>query len=111
MTTISNREDIVTVLAGIKNDLDIPSAYSHFVDGERYPHLVYIGSGQTQLQADGTAYWRSNTYQVELYFLKKNEALEQSIEDAFLAGGWNFSKSEDTYIDDEGVFFITYFLS
>lgn len=108
---ISNRASIVEVLQGIQEDLGIDSAYSHFSNGHKFPYLVYIGTGQTQLQADGTAYWRGNTYQVELYFLKKDEALETAIEDAFLAGGWNYSKSDDSYIDDMGAFVIFYDLS
>ena len=108
---ISNRQSIVEVLQGIQEDYAIDSAYSHFVDGHAFPYLVYIGTGQTQLQADGTAYWRGNTYQVELYFLKKDETIETAIEDAFLAGGWNYSKSEDTYIEDMGAFVIFYDLS
>lgn len=108
---ISNREPITDVLSAIKTAYDIDSVYSHFTNGHTYPFLAYIGNGQSQLMADGTAYWRGNTYQVELYFKKKDESLEEDIEDAFLAGGWNFSKSEDVYISDEGVFYITYQLS
>lgn len=108
---ISNRDDITTVLAGIKEDLGIDSAYSHFSSEPRYPVLTYIGNGQSQLLADGTAYWKADTYQVELNFLKKDPSLEAAIEDAFLAGGWNYSKSEDTYLDDEGVYVIFYQLS
>lgn len=108
---IANRASIVEVLNGIKDDLGIESAYSHFSDGHAFPYLVYIGSGQSQLLADGTTYWRGNTYQVELYYLKKDESLERSIEDAFLAGGWNYSKSDDSYIDDMGAFVIFYDLS
>lgn len=111
MSTISNRDDIVTVLAAIKEDLGVEAAYSHFIDGHSLPYLAYIGAGQEQLQADGKVYWRSNTYQVELYFAKKDEALEESIEDAFIAGGWKFSKSDDAYLDDEGIYIIYYDLS
>lgn len=108
---ISNRQSIVEVLQGIQEDYGIDSAYSHFANGHPFPYLAYIGTGQTHLQADGTAYWRGNTYQVELYFLKKDETLEKSIEDAILAGGWNYSKSEDAYIEDMGAFVIYYDLS
>ena len=108
---ISNRDDIVTVLNKITTDYKIPCVYSHFVNGSSLPYIAYIGNGQTQLQADGTTYWRANTYQVELYFEKKNETLEKNIEDAFIAGGWKFSKSEDAYIEDEGIYLIFYDLS
>ncbi len=111
MIPISNREDIVTVLAGITQDYHIPAVYSHFVNGSSLPYIAYIGGGQTQMQADSTTYWRANTYQVELYFAKKDEALETAIEDAFIEGGWKFSKSDDAYIDDEGIYLIYYDLS
>lgn len=108
---ISNRLDIVQLLTEIKNDLGIDSTYSHFVDGHAFPYLTYIGSGQSQLSADGTAYWRGNSYQVELYFTKKDPALETAVEQAFLAGGWQYSKSEDNYLDDVGAYLIYYELS
>jgi len=109
--TIANRDPITTVLAAIKEDLGIDAAYSHFTNGHAYPHLIYIGAGQSQLLADGTAYWRGPTYQVELYFTRKDEAVEAAVEDRFLAGGWNYSKSDDAYIEDEGVYVIFYDLS
>lgn len=108
---ISGRDDIVTVLNGISYELGMPCVYSHFEAGVTYPAIAYIGAGQEQMQADGTTYWRSNTYQVELYFRKKDEDLEKSIEDAFIAGGWKFGKSDDAYLDDEGVYVIFYDLN
>ena len=108
---ISNRTDLVSVLADIEYELGIPAVYSHFVNGSSLPYIAYIGSGQTQMQADSEVYWRANTYQVELYFQKKDESLEKSIEDAFIAAGWKFSKSDDAYIEDEGIYLIFYDLS
>lgn len=111
MGNISNRATLAEVLTTIKDELGVDAVYSHFKNGHALPYLAYIGSGLTQLRADGTAYWTANTYQVELYFSKKDEALEAAIEAAFLSGGWGYSKSEDTYIEDEGVFLIFYDLS
>ena len=108
---ISDRADIVTVFADIEYELGIPAVYSHFVNGSSLPYLAYIGNGQTQMQADSEVYWRANTYQVELYYEKKDEALEEAIEDIFIADGWKFSKSEDAYIEDEGIYLIFYDLS
>lgn len=105
---ISNRKPLTEVLAGIKTDLGIDSAYSHFINGAKTPYLIYIGTGQSQLLADGSAYWRDNTYQVELYYKVKDESLEAAIEGAFLAGGWNYSKGTDAYMADEGLFVIFY---
>jgi hypothetical protein len=60
------------------------------------------------MDADNTHYWRENTYQVEYYFTEKNEALEADIEDALLAAGFNYDKSEDVFIESEDVFVIYY---
>jgi hypothetical protein len=111
MGTISNRQTLAEVFAAIKEDQGIDAVYSHYKNGHALPYLAYIGTGQTQLRADGTAYWAANTYQVELYYSKKDETLEAAIEAAFLAGGWGYSKSEDAYLEDEGVFLIFYQLS
>ena len=95
---------IVTTLQG----LDIPVAYSHFKTAVNPPFLVYLGNGQNTLDADSTHYWRQNTYQLEFYFEKKDEAQETSIEDALLADGWLYDKSEDVFIESEGLFVIYY---
>lgn len=86
----------------------LPCAYSHFKTSQTPPYIVYIGSGQDDLNADNTHYWRRNTYQVEYYFTEKNEQNETAIEDALLASGYVYEKSEDVFIEDEGVFVIYY---
>lgn len=99
---------IVETLNTIKATLGIPSAYSHFKSEQVPPYLVYIGAGQNQMSGDDTAYWRRNTYQLELYFAEKDEALETSIEDALLADGWRYSRSDDAYEESQGLFVIFY---
>ena len=86
----------------------LPCAYSHFKTSQAPPYIVYIGSGQDDLNADNTHYWRRNTYQVEYYFTEKNEQNETAIEDALLASGYVYEKSEDVFVEDEGVFVIYY---
>ena len=86
----------------------LPCAYSHFRTEPDPPYIVYIGDGQDVLDADNTHYWRNNRYQVEYYFTTKNESNEAAIEDALLASGYLYEKSEDVYIEDEGVFVIYY---
>lgn len=86
----------------------LPCAYSHFKTKQKPPYLVYIGSGQDTFDADNTHYWRQNTYQVEYYFTEKSETNEAAIEEALLASGFNYDKSEDVYIEEEGVFVIYY---
>ena len=86
----------------------LPCAYSHFKKAQDPPYIAYIGSGQNYMDADNTHYYRQNTYQVEYYFTTKNETNEASIENALLAAGYNYTKSEDVYIQEEDVFVIYY---
>ena len=88
----------------------LPCAYSHFKTPQSPPYLVYIGTGQDTLEADNTHYWRNNRYQVEYYFTTKNESNEAAIENALLGNGYLYDKSEDVYIEEEGVFVIYYYI-
>lgn len=86
----------------------LPVFYSHAPERTQPPYLIYLGDGQDTFLADDTIYHRKNAYRVEYYYSKKDEAMEAAIEDNFLADGYIYSKSEDTYIDGEGVFVIYY---
>ena len=88
----------------------LPCAYSHFKKKQSPPYIVYIGNGQNTFQADDTHYWKQNTYQVEYYFTTKNEQNEEAIETALVDNGFLYEKSEDVYIEDEGVFVIYYYI-
>jgi len=88
--------------------LKIPFAYMRFNKPMKPPYVIYLGSGQTTFGSDNTWYYRNNTYQIEYYFDLKNEATEKTIEDALLANGYNYQKSEDVFIEDENVFVIYY---
>lgn len=86
----------------------LPCAYSHFRKKQTPPYIVYIGNGQDTFQADDTHYWRQNRYQIEYYFAQKNEAAETAIEDALLTNGYIYEKTEDIFLEEEGVFVIYY---
>lgn len=86
----------------------LPCAFSHFKTPQEPPYIVYIGSGQDTFDADNTHYYKQNTYQVEYYFTTKDESNEEAIESALLDNGFLYEKSEDTYIESEGVFVIYY---
>ena len=88
----------------------LPCAYSHFRTKQSPPYIVYIGSGQDVFEADNTHYYKENTYQVEYYFTTKDESNEASIEDALLEAGYLYEKSEDVFIEDQGVFVIYYYI-
>lgn len=86
----------------------LPCAYSHFKESQPLPYIVYIGDGQNVMPADNTYYWSKNAYQIEYYFKTKNEENEAAIESALLAAGCPYQKSEDVYLEDQGVFLIYY---
>lgn len=87
----------------------LPVVYSHSRKKNiKLPYIAFIGSGQDIKAADNTYYYSRNTYQIEYYFIKKNEENETAIEQALLANGWHYTKSEDSYIEDEEVFVIYY---
>ena len=88
----------------------LPCAYSHFRTNQSPPYIVYIGNGQEVFEADNTHYYRENNYQVEYYFTTKDESNEASIEDELLGAGYLYEKSEDIYIEDQGVFVIYYYV-
>ena len=88
----------------------LPCAYSHFRQPVQPPFIVYLGNGQTTFGADNTWAYRNNQYQVEYYFTEKNEQNEKAIEDTLLQDGFNYEKSEDSYIEDEGLFVIYYYV-
>lgn len=88
----------------------LPCAYSHFRTAQRPPYIVYLGNGQDVFEADNAHYYKENRYQVEYYFTTKDESNETAIEDALLASGFLYEKSEDTYIESEGVFVIYYYI-
>ena len=88
----------------------LPCAYAHFRTAQEPPYVVYLGNGQDTYEADNTHYWRRNRYQVEYYFTTKNESHDASIEDALLEAGYLYDKSEDIFIEDQGVFVIYYYI-
>lgn len=88
----------------------LPCAYSHFKTPVTPPFLVYMGNGQTTFGADNTWVYTNNQYQIEYYFTEKNEQNEKAIEEALLRDGFNYDKSEDSFIEDEGLFVIYYYV-
>ena len=87
----------------------LPCAYSHFKRAQEPPFIAYIQYGQNQLSADDTRHWHRNIYQVEYYFTEKSAAAEAAIEKALLDAGYQFTRSEDVYLEDEDVFVAYYF--
>ena len=92
----------------VLQSIGLPCAYSHFREDVAPPYLVYTGAGQDNFEADNTYRYSRNLYQVEYYFVTKDETQEASIESALLNAGFLYQKSEDVFIEEEGVFVIYY---
>ena len=101
------------ILSDPNTGAGIPCVYSHFrkEDGtlpDSPPYIAYIGAGQFDFAADNTYHWNRNQYQIEYYFTRKDETQEAAIEKLLLDNGFLYDKSEDVYIESEGVFVIYY---
>ena len=88
--------------------LNIPVAYFRTKEKLTLPYLIYYGNGQDIFNADNTVWHKANNYTIEYYFDRKNEAKEDEIEQLLASKGWNYSKSEDIYIESEDIFEIIY---
>lgn len=101
----------MTLFNLLKQNTGLPCVYSHFKEStapNSPPYIAYIGAGQDTFDADNTHYYRRNRYQIEYYFAEKNEANEAAIEDVLLEAGCLYDKSEDVFIEGQGVFVIYY---
>lgn len=74
----------------------IYTAYFEVKSDIEAPYIVWRGSGQENFVADDTFYFSlGNTYEVDFYFLEKDEEVEAAIERALLDGGFLYTKGED----------------
>lgn len=104
-------QTLYQILSNSQTGVGIPVAYSHFTEKNSPsdpPYLVYLGNGQDNFKADDTFYYSNNRYQLEYYFTEKDESKEAAIEKVLLDNGFRYEKSEDVYIEEEGVFVIYY---
>lgn len=107
---IDGRRTIERVIEALE-ETGLPCEYSHFDEKVNPPFLVYYGAGQVTQSADDTHFWSHNIYNLEYYFTKKESRKEEELEAILLDAGFQFTKSEDIYIDDEDVFVIYYYLN
>lgn len=85
----------------------LPVARLAFPEGEAppLPYLCYLCTDDNPLFADGITYFTSSNVTVELYTQFKSPAVEQQVEAALQAYHW---KKDETYIDSERCYMITY---
>lgn len=89
-------------------DFNLPVAYGYHSTEQHLPYICLMGAGQDTFAGDDTFIYKQDRTQIELYFKKKNPAIEQALESLLLENGYLYEKSEDVYIEDEDVFMIYY---
>ena len=85
----------------------LPLAYSHFGKPQEPPFLVYIRTGNENIEADDKVWQKKMNYDIELYTSKKDTAKEKIIED-LLDDAEIFYDIEEVYIESEKMFEVIY---
>ena len=99
-----------TIYEILSQGLSIPVTYGVFTTEQELPFICILGDGQDTFKAEDTFYATKDRYTIEYYFKKKNPTQEASIESLLLQHGWLYEKSEDAYIEDEGMFVVYYYI-
>ena len=96
-------------LLQIMQEIDIPSAYDHFAEGESPdpPFICYLCPGSDNFGADGKVYYKIDEVSIELYTDEKSPATEQKVEAVLDKHGIFYDKSE-TWIDSEKLYEVIY---
>lgn len=83
-------------------------AYGKFKKPTKPPHLVAITADTDNLMADNKVYYGSIPVQLDYTYIYKNQEEQNKIENEILGDiAWN--KTEETYLQDEEVWQVSYF--
>lgn len=90
-------------------EIDIPSAYDHFAEGESPdpPFITYLLPGSDNFAADGKVYFRITEVHIELYTDEKNPEVERIVEAVLDVHGIFYDKTE-VWIDSEKLYEVLY---
>ena len=96
-------------LLEIIGEIDVPSAYDHFAEGEAVepPFITYLTPGSDNFAADGRVYYKINDVHIELYTDYKNTELELKVEEVLDRHNIFYNKSE-VWIDSEKLYEVMY---
>ena len=96
-------------LISIIQEMNIPFAYDHFAEGEspEPPFICYLIPGSDNFAADGRAYYKINTVNIELYTDTKDPSVEQKVESVLDANGIFYDKTE-VWIESEKLYEVLY---
>ena len=97
-------------LLQIISEIDIPSAYDHFAEGESPdpPFLCYLLPGADNFAADGKAYFKVDQVHLELYTDKKDPETEHIVE-AVLDEHSIFYDRTEVWIESEKLYEVLYY--
>ena len=92
-------------LLEIIGEIDIPSAYDHFAEGEAVdpPFITYLLPGTDNFAADGKVYYKINEVHIELYTDAKDPEVESTVEAVLDEHGIFYDKTE-VWIDTEKLY-------
>ena len=90
-------------------EIDIPSAYDHFAEGESPdpPFITYLLPGSDNFSADGKVYFRVTEVHIELYTDEKNPEVERQVEAVLDRHGIFYDKTE-VWIETEKLYEVLY---
>ena len=79
-------------LLAMSREIDIPSAYDHFAEGEAVdpPFITYLLPGTDNFAADGKVYYKINEVHIELY----PDAMDPEVE-----------STAEAVLDEHGIFY------
>ena len=96
-------------LLTIIGEIDIPSAYDHFAEGEAVdpPFITYLLPGTDNFAADGKVYYKISNVHIELYTDEKDPAVEAGVEAVLDSHGIFYDKTE-VWIETEKLYEVLY---
>lgn len=97
-------------LLKIISEIDIPSAYDHFAEGEAPspPFICYLIPGSDNFAADGKAYFKAEQVHLELYTDKKDPETERIVEAVLDSHGIFYDRTE-VWIESEKLYEVLYY--
>ena len=97
-------------LLTIMSEIDIPSAYDHFAEGESPapPFICYLIPGSDNFAADGKAYFKAEQVHLELYTDRKDQDTEKLVEAVLDSHGIFYDRTE-VWIESEKLYEVLYY--
>ena len=97
-------------LLTIMSEIDIPSAYDHFAEGESPapPFICYLIPGSDNFAADGKAYFKAEQVHLELYTDRKDPDIEKLVEAVLDSHGIFYDRTE-VWIESEKLYEVLYY--